>query len=151
MNIDYLLLVKKRYKLCLTERGSVMKRYIFLCVLSVFLMVGCDNKPTANTELSNTPEETVYYNHLKDETSPYLKQHADNPVAWYPYGDEAFEKALAEDKLIFLSIGYSTCHWCHVMNRESFETIFLTGGFIVVITFFRQVVISSKNQIIIRG
>ncbi|GBE19111.1 cellobiose 2-epimerase [archaeon BMS3Abin16] len=60
-------------------------------------------------------------NKLKDEKSPYLRQHADNPVDWYPWGDEAFEKARAEDKPIFLSIGYSTCHWCHVMARESFE------------------------------
>jgi uncharacterized protein len=61
------------------------------------------------------------YNHLKDEKSPYLIQHAKNPVDWYPWGDEAFKKAEKEDKPIFLSIGYSTCHWCHVMAHESFE------------------------------
>ncbi len=60
-------------------------------------------------------------NQLKNETSPYLLQHADNPVHWYPWGEEAFQKAKAEDKPIFLSIGYSTCHWCHVMAHESFE------------------------------
>jgi len=60
-------------------------------------------------------------NHLKNETSPYLLQHADNPVDWYPWGEEAFRKAKEEDKPIFLSIGYSTCHWCHVMAHESFE------------------------------
>lgn len=60
-------------------------------------------------------------NHLIDETSPYLLQHAENPVDWYPWGEEAFEKAKREDKPIFLSIGYSTCHWCHVMAHESFE------------------------------
>lgn len=60
-------------------------------------------------------------NHLKNETSPYLLQHADNPVDWYPWGKEAFEKAKREDKPIFLSVGYSTCHWCHVMAHESFE------------------------------
>lgn len=60
-------------------------------------------------------------NHLKNETSPYLLQHAGNPVNWYPWCDEAFERAKTEDKPIFLSIGYSTCHWCHVMERESFE------------------------------
>lgn len=60
-------------------------------------------------------------NHLKNQTSPYLLQHADNPVNWYPWCDEAFERAKAEDKPIFLSIGYSTCHWCHVMAHESFE------------------------------
>lgn len=60
-------------------------------------------------------------NHLKDQTSPYLLQHAENPVDWYPWGPEAFSKAEREDKPIFLSIGYSTCHWCHVMAHESFE------------------------------
>lgn len=60
-------------------------------------------------------------NHLKDQSSPYLLQHADNPVDWYPWGEEAFEKAKREDKPVFLSIGYSTCHWCHVMEEESFE------------------------------
>ncbi|MCG8401544.1 MAG: thioredoxin domain-containing protein [Firmicutes bacterium] len=58
---------------------------------------------------------------LKKEKSPYLLQHANNPVDWFPWGDEAFEKAKNEDKPVFLSIGYSTCHWCHVMERESFE------------------------------
>ncbi|MCI2425139.1 thioredoxin domain-containing protein [Candidatus Acetothermia bacterium] len=61
------------------------------------------------------------YNRLVFEKSPYLLQHAKNPVNWYPWGDEAFEKARQEDKPIFLSIGYSTCHWCHVMEHESFE------------------------------
>jgi uncharacterized protein YyaL (SSP411 family) len=60
-------------------------------------------------------------NRLAGEKSPYLLQHAHNPVDWYPWGPEAFEKARREDKPIFLSIGYSTCHWCHVMERESFE------------------------------
>lgn len=63
----------------------------------------------------------VKQNRLAKEKSPYLRQHADNPVDWYPWGDEAFEKAKAEDKPIFLSVGYSTCHWCHVMAHESFE------------------------------
>jgi uncharacterized protein YyaL (SSP411 family) len=61
------------------------------------------------------------FNHLANETSPYLLQHADNPVDWYPWGEEALQKAQAEDKPIFLSIGYSACHWCHVMAHESFE------------------------------
>src|SRR5262249_12603442 len=61
-------------------------------------------------------------NRLDRESSPYLKQHAHNPVDWFPWGDEAFEKARREDKPIFLSIGYSACHWCHVMERESFES-----------------------------
>jgi len=60
-------------------------------------------------------------NHLAGETSPYLLQHAHNPVDWYPWGDEAFAKAKKENKIVFLSVGYSSCHWCHVMERESFE------------------------------
>ena len=60
-------------------------------------------------------------NALINERSPYLKQHAQNPVDWLPWGEAAFEKARREDKPVFLSIGYSTCHWCHVMARESFE------------------------------
>ena len=60
-------------------------------------------------------------NRLASETSPYLRQHADNPVDWYPWGDEAQARARAEDKPILLSVGYSACHWCHVMAHESFE------------------------------
>jgi len=60
-------------------------------------------------------------NRLAQESSPYLLLHAENPVDWYPWGDEAFEKARAEDKPVFLSVGYSTCYWCHVMERESFS------------------------------
>src|SRR6267154_5575419 len=60
-------------------------------------------------------------NRLAEETSPYLLQHAHNPVDWYPWGPEALTRAKAEDKPILLSIGYSACHWCHVMERESFE------------------------------
>lgn len=64
----------------------------------------------------------MHTNRLAQEKSPYLLQHAHNPVDWYPWGEEAFTKARREDKPIFLSIGYSTCHWCHVMERESFES-----------------------------
>ena len=67
---------------------------------------------------ARTPRFT---NRLSEEKSPYLLQHANNPVSWYPWGEEAFEKARRENKPIFLSIGYSTCHWCHVMAHESFE------------------------------
>ena len=61
-------------------------------------------------------------NRLIKEKSPYLLQHAHNPVDWYPWGDEAFQKAKKEDKPVFLSIGYSTCHWCHVMEEESYSS-----------------------------
>jgi uncharacterized protein YyaL (SSP411 family) len=63
----------------------------------------------------------VSHNRLIEETSPYLLQHAHNPVGWYPWGDEAFEAARKHDKPVFLSVGYSACHWCHVMSHESFE------------------------------
>ena len=66
----------------------------------------------------STPQFT---NRLIKEKSPYLLQHAHNPVDWYPWGPEAFEQAKKLDRPIFLSIGYATCHWCHVMEKESFE------------------------------
>jgi uncharacterized protein YyaL (SSP411 family) len=72
----------------------------------------------AKSPLASSPRFT---NSLINEKSPYLLQHAHNPVDWYPWGDEAFDRARKEGKLIFLSIGYSTCHWCHVMAHESFE------------------------------
>jgi len=75
----------------------------------------------AATLAGGTAHERRRANRLVHEKSPYLLQHAYNPVDWYPWGEEAFEKAKREDKPIFLSIGYSTCHWCHVMERESFE------------------------------
>jgi len=70
---------------------------------------------------SDTTPTAPHRNRLAGEKSPYLLQHAGNPVDWYPWGEEAFEKARREDRPIFLSIGYATCHWCHVMERESFE------------------------------
>src|ERR1051326_1718857 len=66
-------------------------------------------------------EQAEFTNHLINETSPYLLQHAHNPVDWYPWSDEAFARARSEDKPLLLSVGYSACHWCHVMERESFE------------------------------
>src|SRR6266576_6567761 len=68
-----------------------------------------------------------FTNHLIKETSPYLLQHAHNPVDWYAWGPEAFEKARQEDKPVLLSIGYSACHWCHVMAHESFEDEQIAG------------------------
>ena len=64
------------------------------------------------------PEKPRPANHLAHESSPYLLQHAHNPVDWYPWGPEPFARAKKEGKLVFLSIGYSSCHWCHVMERE---------------------------------
>src|SRR6202171_4405073 len=73
------------------------------------------------------PAHPVHTNRLAQEQSPYLLQHAHNPVDWYPWGEEAFAKARRENKPIFLSIGYSTCHWCHVMAHESFESEEVAG------------------------
>jgi uncharacterized protein YyaL (SSP411 family) len=94
-----------------------------MLLLLVVRMVPADPQPTP----TKTPapaadkDKPKHTNRLARETSPYLLQHAHNPVAWYPWGDEAFAKAKKEGKLVFLSIGYSSCHWCHVMERESFE------------------------------
>jgi uncharacterized protein len=71
--------------------------------------------------MSNQTEAPKFINRLSNETSPYLVQHAHNPVDWYPWCDEALEKARQEDKPILLSVGYAACHWCHVMAHESFE------------------------------
>jgi len=82
------------------------------------------NQRHATTTLSTNaaPTATGHINRLAREKSPYLLQHAHNPVSWFPWGEEAFAKARREQKPVFLSIGYSTCHWCHVMERESFES-----------------------------
>lgn len=71
--------------------------------------------------MSTNSSENKFSNRLINETSPYLLQHAHNPVDWYPWGDEALQKARSENKVILISIGYSACHWCHVMEKESFE------------------------------
>lgn len=76
---------------------------------------------SADSPTSSDPSASHPENRLAQEKSPYLLQHKHNPVDWYAWGEEAFAKARAENKMIFLSIGYSTCHWCHVMERESFE------------------------------
>lgn len=90
----------------------------------VIVIYGCNSEAEDKAERTGMEQnhaEHKYTNHLIDENSPYLLSHAHNPVNWYPWGDEALSRAKAEDKPIFLSIGYSACHWCHVMERESFE------------------------------
>jgi uncharacterized protein YyaL (SSP411 family) len=77
---------------------------------------------SSDTFAEPAPSHSEHMNRLAHEKSPYLLQHAHNPVDWYPWGDEAFGKARRENKPIFLSVGYSTCHWCHVMAHESFES-----------------------------
>src|SRR6202043_442351 len=75
----------------------------------------------SSNPVENADHNHIYTNRLVHETSPYLLQHAHNPVEWYPWGEEALQKARQEDKPVLLSVGYSACHWCHVMERESFE------------------------------
>src|ERR1700677_2276762 len=93
-----------------------MLRLLPLCGLLLAIPLFAADPPAADKEPK--PKHT---NRLARETSPYLLQHAHNPVDWYSWGEEAFAKAKKENKLVFLSIGYSSCHWCHVMERESFE------------------------------
>jgi len=92
---------------------TVLLLLVLLAVLSLFPRVGQPNNLNQASQGAS--------NRLIKETSPYLKQHARNPVDWYPWGPEALERARRENKPIFLSIGFSTCHWCHVMAQESFE------------------------------
>jgi hypothetical protein len=87
-------------------------------VLSVLAVASAQVAIAADPPAKSKPRPA---NRLAKENSPYLRQHAHNPVDWYPWGSEAFAKAKKEDKLVFLSIGYSSCHWCHVMERESFD------------------------------
>src|ERR1700730_2015659 len=77
--------------------------------------------PTSTESLRAGRREYSMPNRLAKETSPYLRQHAENPVDWYPWGEEAFHRAREEDKPIHLSVGYAACRWCHVMANESFE------------------------------
>lgn len=94
---------------------------IFFATLGIIWLQGFVVSVDAETTGVRSPKKDVKHNHLINESSPYLLQHATNPIDWYPWGEEAFEKAKKENKPIFLSIGYATCHWCHVMERESFS------------------------------
>ena len=76
-----------------------------------------DNRLVEGIALEKSVGAVIHTNQLLGESSPYLLQHAHNPVNWYPWGEEALQKAKLENKPIFLSIGYSACHWCHVMER----------------------------------
>jgi uncharacterized protein YyaL (SSP411 family) len=100
--------------------GLAIAALVGIVVIGMNALPGEKKMPTVRTTHKHT-------NKLIDETSPYLQQHAHNPVDWYPWGAEAFERAKKEDKPVFLSIGYSTCHWCHVMERESFENEEIAG------------------------
>ena len=93
---------------------------ILIITACSLLLLSTKNLAAADSN-KKTAEAKIKYNRLINESSPYLLQHATNPVDWYPWGKDAFEKARRENKPIFLSIGYSTCHWCHVMEHESFS------------------------------
>jgi len=106
------------------QPSSVLPFQILLgtmVVTTCTLFLGFHFMKKANAEAAAPEKSMNHTNRLANEKSPYLLQHAHNPVDWYSWGEEAFEKARSENKMIFLSIGYSTCHWCHVMAHESFE------------------------------
>ena len=94
-----------------------------MALTTVLVAVGCATEGQENAMPGNTKrdDKPAGGNRLKSEKSPYLLQHAHNPVDWHPWGDEALERSKKENMPLLLSIGYSACHWCHVMERESFE------------------------------
>ncbi len=97
-----------------------MKKILLnLLLLIAFTISSCGQNKSSQSKADNNLHK--YTNHLVNESSPYLLQHAHNPVNWYPWGAEALAKAKKENKLLLISIGYAACHWCHVMELESFE------------------------------
>ena len=90
-------------------------------IISIVISFGVATSLWGQPESNSPNQKEKFVNRLAKESSPYLLQHKNNPVDWYPWGQEAFDKAIELDRPIFLSIGYSTCHWCHVMEHESFE------------------------------
>lgn len=106
------------------KRYFILGITIALSLAIIMWSIGDNNHSAISAQENKVPEtkhETQKYNRLGKEKSPYLLQHKDNPVFWFPWGEEAFQAAKAENKIIFLSIGYSTCYWCHVMEKDSFE------------------------------
>jgi uncharacterized protein YyaL (SSP411 family) len=101
---------------CLTEIPGAVRRWAVLALVLAATWAGAAGAADEPAKAGKVPA-----NRLAHESSPYLLQHAHNPVDWYPWGTEAFARAKKEGKLVFLSIGYSSCHWCHVMERESFD------------------------------
>jgi len=95
-------------------------RFNYLLIIILVMSVACNNSSTVNQSMEQHHKKGKA-NQLINESSPYLLQHAYNPVDWHPWGDAALSKAKAEDKLMIVSIGYAACHWCHVMEHESFE------------------------------
>ena len=110
----------------MTANNRIRQFALMLPIIGIAIVSAALLSPTTSLGSSDTPKATpankgVKHNRLINESSPYLLQHATNPIDWFPWGAEAFDKAKREDKPVFLSIGYSTCHWCHVMERESFS------------------------------
>ena len=96
-----------------------MKIFYFITFICLLSLTSCGQTRDKKVNMNST--EHKFTNQLIHESSPYLLQHAHNPVNWYPWGEEALDKARKENKLIIISIGYAACHWCHVMEHESFE------------------------------
>ena len=114
------------------KTNFILKSFSLITAILLFLsIISCAgkssdiaSKKTKENQASEIAMDTTKHKHtnnLINETSPYLLQHAHNPVNWYAWGDEALAKAKAENKLLLISVGYSACHWCHVMEHESFE------------------------------
>jgi len=115
-------------KMWLVMKKTLWRKGLLAGMLGSLAMVAAMTwSAAAESQKSDAPGPTVRANRLARETSPYLKQHAHNPVDWYPWGPEALERARRENKPIFLSIGYAACHWCHVMARECFENPEIAG------------------------
>ncbi|MGC1514460.1 MAG: DUF255 domain-containing protein, partial [Maribacter sp.] len=92
------------------------RAFVIFCLISCILITSCKEKAVP-------AKEEAFTNDLINETSPYLLQHAHNPVDWRPWSQEALDLAAAENKLVLVSVGYSSCHWCHVMEEETFEDL----------------------------
>ncbi len=105
----------------MTKLGSGSVAFVGALLLPALVACAGDTGSSGRNDMQTASTDHKHTNHLIDENSPYLLSHAHNPVDWYPWGEEALTKAKTEDKPIFLSIGYAACHWCHVMERESFE------------------------------
>jgi uncharacterized protein YyaL (SSP411 family) len=99
------------------------KTIVLVMLLAVSACTRSADKASSGVLVERANGTIRYTNRLIREKSPYLQLHAHNPVDWYPWGAEAFDRAKRENKPIFLSIGYSTCHWCHVMETESFSVL----------------------------
>ena len=87
----------------------------------IFVAVFCSFSSCGQKKSIQETEKFMHTNALINETSPYLLQHAHNPVDWYPWGSEALSRAKKENKMLLISVGYAACHWCHVMEHESYE------------------------------